>query len=78
MRHGHSDQHATAGVERSFPEKRQEYRALAERRVRLGLVLAEIGRVNNLRVTQEEIGKAMIASGTALPGAGAGGAGVSA
>ena len=50
------------------PEKRQEYRALAERRVRLGLVLAEIGRVNNLRVTQEEIGKAMIAQARRFPG----------
>jgi len=41
--------------------QRQEYRALAERRVRLGLVLAEIGRTNNLQVTPDELAKAMIA-----------------
>ena len=48
--------------------QRQEYRSLAERRVRLGLVLAEIGRTSNLRVTQEEIGKAMIAQARRFPG----------
>ena len=31
------------------------------RRVRLGLLLAEIGRTNNLRVQQDELAKAMIA-----------------
>jgi trigger factor len=67
--HTHHHEHADASVEaRLSPEKRQEYRALAERRVRLGLVLAEIGRVNNLRVTQEEIGKAMIAQARRFPG----------
>ena len=66
---GHSDQHATAAVDAKLSsEKRQEYRALAERRVRLGLVLAEIGRVNNLPVTQEEIGKAMIGHARRFPG----------
>ena len=42
-------------------EQRAEYRSLALRRVRLGLVLAEIGRSNNLRVQQDELAKAMIA-----------------
>jgi trigger factor len=49
-------------------EKRREYSALAERRVRLGLVLAEIGRVNNLRVSSEELGKAMMAQARRFPG----------
>lgn len=49
-------------------EKRREYYELAERRVRLGLVLAEIGRRNNLRVTPEEIGKAMVAEARRFPG----------
>ena len=31
---------------------RSDYRAIAERRVRLGLLLAEIGRVNNITVAQ--------------------------
>ncbi|WP_421933600.1 trigger factor [Phenylobacterium sp.] len=36
-----------------------EYRKIAERRVRLGLVLAEIGRVNNVQVSDQELGEAM-------------------
>jgi trigger factor len=65
----HSDQPATGAVDAKLSlEKRREYRALAERRVRLGLVLAEIGRANNLRVTQEEIGKAMIGHARRFPG----------
>ncbi len=36
-----------------------EYRAIAERRVRLGLLLADIGRVNNIAVTQDEMTRAM-------------------
>ncbi len=36
-----------------------EYRKIAQRRVRLGLVLAEIGRVNNVQVTEQELAEAM-------------------
>ena len=36
-----------------------EYRQIAERRVRLGLVLAEIGRRENVVVTEAELGEAM-------------------
>jgi trigger factor len=36
-----------------------EYRKIAERRVRLGLVLAEIGRANNVQVTDQELAEAM-------------------
>jgi trigger factor len=36
-----------------------EYRKIAERRVRLGLVLAEIGRKHNVSVTDEELAQAM-------------------
>ena len=36
-----------------------DYRKIAERRVRLGLVLAEIGRSNNITVTQEELNQAI-------------------
>ncbi len=37
-----------------------EYRAIAERRVRLGLLLAEIGRVNAITVAADEMNRAMI------------------
>ena len=38
---------------------RADYRKIAERRVRLGLLLAEIGRKNAITVTNDELGRAM-------------------
>ncbi len=38
---------------------KEEYRAIADRRVRLGLLLAEVGRVNGIDVTQDEMNRAM-------------------
>jgi len=37
-----------------------EYRAIAERRVRLGLLLAEIGEKNNITVTDDELNRAVV------------------
>ena len=37
-----------------------EYRAISERRVRLGLVIAEIGEKNNITVTEEESSRAVM------------------
>jgi trigger factor len=69
---GHDPDHrhepAPAAKPAISEDKEREYRALAERRVRLGLVLAEVGRVNNLRVTPEELGKALIAQARRFPG----------
>lgn len=45
-----------------------EYRGIAERRVRLGLVLAEIGDKNNIKVTDEEITKAVVDQARRFPG----------
>jgi trigger factor len=45
-----------------------EYRAIAERRVRLGLLLAEIGRVNGITVTSEELSRAIRAEASRYPG----------
>jgi len=39
---------------------RSEYRKIAERRVRLGLVLAEIGQRNNVQVSEQEMQQALI------------------
>jgi trigger factor len=47
---------------------REEYRAIAERRVRLGLVLAEIGEKNNITVTEDEIKRAIIERARQIPG----------
>jgi trigger factor len=46
--------------DKSEDELRTEYQGIAKRRVRLGLVLAEIGRGNALTVTSEELSKALI------------------
>jgi len=47
---------------------RAEYRAIAERRVRLGLLLTEIGRVNSLTVSPEELTRAMRTEAMRYPG----------
>lgn len=47
---------------------RTEYRALAERRVRLGLVLAEIGDRAKVEVTQEELRNALFREARRFPG----------
>ena len=47
---------------------RAEYRKIAERRVRLGLVLAEIGRLNNVAVTDAELNAAINAEARRYPG----------
>jgi len=44
---------------KSEDQLKAEYRKIAERRVRLGLVLAEIGRKHNISVTDEELAQAM-------------------
>src|SRR6516162_6286639 len=45
-----------------------EYRRLAERRIRLGLLLAEVGRSNNLTVTQDEMNQAITREARRHPG----------
>jgi trigger factor len=47
---------------------REEYRAIAERRVRLGLLLAEIGERNNIKVSDEEISRGIVERARMMPG----------
>ena len=49
-------------------EVKAEYRAIAELRVRLGLLLSEIGRRNTIQVTQEELNRGLIAEDRRYPG----------
>ncbi|MFC3226010.1 trigger factor [Marinibaculum pumilum] len=49
-------------------ELKDEYRAIAERRVRLGLVLAEVGRFNNIQVQQDELQRALLDEARRYPG----------
>src|SRR5690242_16449808 len=47
---------------------REEYRAIAERRVRLGLVLAEIGERNKITVNENELNRALVERMRQFPG----------
>jgi trigger factor len=47
---------------------REEYHAIAERRVRLGLVLAEIGERNAIQVTDEELSRDIVERTRQFPG----------
>ncbi len=47
---------------------KQEYRKIADRRVRLGLVLSEIGEKNKITVTDDEVSRAVIERARQMPG----------
>jgi trigger factor len=47
---------------------KEEYHNIADRRVRLGLVLSEIGEKNKITVTEDEVGRAVIERARSMPG----------
>ena len=53
---------------KSDDELKGDYRKIAERRVRLGLVLAEMGREATIEVSQEELSRAMTQEAQRYPG----------
>jgi len=55
-------------AKKSEDDLKAEYRRIAERRVRLGLVLAEIGRANNVGVTDNELNNAIMQEARNYPG----------
>jgi trigger factor len=62
-------QNRTFADENTTEEKaREEYRGIADRRVRLGLVLAEIGEKNNIKVTDDELQRAIVEQARQYPG----------
>jgi trigger factor len=63
------------GRQRTFEQEdtteekaKEEYRGIAERRVRLGLVIAEIGERNNIKVSDEELSRAVMDRARQVPG----------
>ncbi len=56
--------------DKSEDDLKAEYRTICERRVRLGLVLAEIGKVAEIEVTNEEMGEALRREAQRYPGQG--------
>jgi len=65
LKNGSADQ---SDLGRSEDDLRQEYQKIAERRVRLGLLLAEVGRRNNIKVSKEETQQALYAEAQRHPG----------
>jgi trigger factor len=62
-------QNRTFADEGTTEEKaREEYHSIAERRVRLGLVIAEIGERNNIRVTDDQLRAAVMDQVRQFPG----------
>ncbi|MEQ5773997.1 MULTISPECIES: trigger factor [unclassified Thalassospira] len=53
---------------KSEEELTEEFREIAERRVLLGLLLAEVGRNNNIQITQDDINKVLVAEAQKYPG----------
>ena len=53
---------------KSDEELEERYREIAARRIRLGLLLSEIGRVNDLNVSQDDLNRAMAEQAQRFPG----------
>ncbi len=53
---------------KSADDLKKEYRDIAQRRVKLGLLLAEIGATNNIKVPDEEINRAVVNEARRFPG----------
>lgn len=69
--HDHAHDHDAghdADEKKLSEEDRAEYRGIAERRVRLGLLLSEVGRQNNIQVTDEEVSRAIQEQAARFPG----------
>lgn len=65
------DQAKEAGqeVEEMTDEEREEdFRSIAGRRVKLGLLFAEVGRANNIQITQDDLQKAIMIEAQNYPG----------
>ncbi len=53
---------------KSEDELKAEYRGIAERRVKLGLILAKVGEQNAITINQDEVGRALAARARQFPG----------
>ena len=55
-------------ADKSEADLKAEYRDIAERRVRLGLLISEVGRHNGIDVNQDELNQALVAEAQRYPG----------
>ena len=65
---GSSEGSSAESLGQSEEEARAEYRVIAERRVRLGLVLTELGSRNDILVPQDELNRAVMEQARRFPG----------
>ena len=63
-----NNQQKLEDLDESEDDLRAEYRGIAERRVRTGLVLAEVGNNNEIQVTQEELNQGLMQRVQQFPG----------
>jgi trigger factor len=63
-----AEEGADGAPAKSEEERRADVRKIAERRVRLGLVIGEIGEKQKIEVTQDELKRALIARARSFPG----------
>jgi trigger factor len=69
VKHDLDSQNRTFADEGTTEEKaREDYQKIADRRVRLGLVLAELGDKNNIKVSDEELTRAVVERARQMPG----------
>ena len=67
--HDHAHDHGEAAEDDEETAKmKAEYRDIAVRRVRLGLLLSEVGRTNNIQVTPEDMQQVVIERARQFPG----------
>jgi len=63
-----SEEEAAEADEKPEEEQKAEFREIAERRVQLGLLLAEVGRQNNIQVAQDDVNRAIMEEARNYPG----------
>ncbi len=66
--HDHDHDHAHDHDDKSDEEHKAEFRDIAERRVKLGLLLSEVGRANAIQVSPEDVNRAMMQEAQKYPG----------
>jgi trigger factor len=68
VRDAGSEAAAAASENKSVDEVKAEYRKIAERRVRLGLLLSEVGQRQKIEVTPDEVTRAVLEEARRFPG----------
>lgn len=66
--HDHGHEHAEAEDTSEDEEQKADFREIAERRVRLGLLLSEVGRKNEIQIAQDDINAALMREARNYPG----------